>query len=327
VTTDAGGNLLLSDKIAGTSRMTVSAMTIGTTDHTISISQVGAEGAGVLSVGKDAYYSIEGLFMQSAANTASEFISGVSFSFLAVAPEGAVTVGLSRDFDAIRKKFKDLIDSYNALSSYARDAGKSADPNNENSTDGDLAGDMTVRSIVNAVRDTFRQQYDKLNRDLTSFTMVGLKSDSKTGELSIDEKKFNSAIGKDLNAVQQLFVTMGVSENANVALGRNTSETKAGRYVLEEVDPTHMRLRQENGTEWYTSDARVGDIVTFGAGPAKGLSISAASGVVSGPVTFNFQKGLSMVLDEAIAKLTDTREGVVSLWRKAWSGQTTGSIH
>ncbi|MBN1127351.1 MAG: flagellar filament capping protein FliD [Chitinispirillaceae bacterium] len=317
VTVDPDGTLVIVDKITGTSRLTVSALTAGAGEHSMSISQVGAEGAGVLSAGKDAYFSIEGLFMQSSVNSISEFVSGVTFDFHTVAAEQPVSVGISRDFSAIQGKFQELIDSYNALSAYAKTATAAADPNVEDSTGGELAGDMTVRSIVNAVRDAFRQQYDVLGSDLTSFTMIGLKSDSRTGEFSLDEKKFKAAVEKNLESVQKLFVTLAVADNANVTLGRSTKETRPGRYILEEVDATHLRIRLENSSEWYLSDARVGDVATFSSGPAKGLSVTAPEGTITGSLSFNFQKGLSTVLDEAVAKLTDTREGVVSLRQTA----------
>jgi flagellar hook-associated protein 2 len=317
VTAETDGTLTLTDKILGSSRLTMTGLTVGSTENDVAISQVGEAGAGVLSVGKDAYFSIEGLSMTSATNSVSEFVSGVTFDFHAVAADTAVSVGLFRDFDAVTAKFKELLDAYNALSSYAGTATKAANPDNEESVNGELAGDMTVRSIVNSVREAFRLRYDVLDGDLTSFTMVGLKSDSKTGELSVDEKKFKAAFEKDFEGVQHLFVSLGFADNSNVTVGRSTKDTKAGKYIIEEVDATHLRIRQENGVEWYTSDARAGDVVTFSQGPVKGLSLSAAAGIITGPVAFNFQKGLSTVLEESIAALTDTREGVVSLRQTA----------
>jgi flagellar hook-associated protein 2 len=317
VTAETGGAITLTDKILGSSRLTMTELTVGGADNEVAISQVGEAGAGVLSVGKDAYFSIEGLSMTSSTNSISEFVPGVTFDFHAVATDMPVSVGLSRDFDAVTGKFKELLDAYNALSSYAGTATKAADPDDEESENGELAGDMTVRSIVNSVREAFRLQYNVLGSDLTSFSMIGLKSDSKTGELSVDEKKFKAALEKDFEGVQHLFVTLGVADNSNVTLGRSTKDTKAGRYIIEEVDATHLRMRLENGSEWYTSDARAGDVVTFSQGPLKGLSVSAAAGVITGPTAFNFQKGLSTVIEESIAQLTDTREGVVSLRQSA----------
>ena len=317
VAAEPDGTITLTDKILGSSRLTMTELTVGATENEVVISQVGEAGAGVLSVGKDAYFSIEGLFMTSATNSVSEFVPGVTFDLHAVAADTPVSVGLIRDFDAITEKFKELLDAYNALSSYASTATKVANPDDEESESGELAGDMTVRSIVNSVREAFRRQYDILGGDLTSFAMIGLKSDSKTGELSVDEKKFKAALEKDFEGMQRLFVTLGVSENSNVTIGRSTKDTKAGRYIIEEVDATHLRIRQENGSEWYTSDERIGDVVTFSQGPVKGLSISATAGIITGPTAFNFQKGLSTVLDESISKLTDAREGVVSLRQTA----------
>lgn len=56
---DGTGNLILTDKTAGTSKLAMTSFTTGTVSHTMSIATAGDEGAGVLSTGKDSYFSIE----------------------------------------------------------------------------------------------------------------------------------------------------------------------------------------------------------------------------------------------------------------------------
>jgi flagellar capping protein FliD len=149
--------------------------------------------------------------------------------------------------------------------------------------------------------------------------MFGLKTDTQTGEFTLDSDKFQKGFDTHFNDLINIFTTLGVSENTSITLGRNTDDTKSGKYRLEEVDSTHLRIQLEGSTEWYTSDARTGDIVSFSDGPAKGLTLTVPPGVIAaGGNTFTFSKGISTLLDESISKLTDTHDGVITLRQESW---------
>jgi flagellar capping protein FliD len=53
-----------------------------------------------------------------------------------------------------------MIDAYNALVRFKKDATKLADPDDEDSKSGDLAGDSTVSTIISQIRSSFRQNFD-----------------------------------------------------------------------------------------------------------------------------------------------------------------------
>jgi flagellar capping protein FliD len=50
----------------------------------------------------------------------------------------------------------------------------------------------------------------------------------------------------------------------------------------------------------------------------KGLSLTAPSGTLSTSTVFTFQKGLSELLELEINKLTDSRDGLVSMRQESW---------
>lgn len=317
LTTDGSGLLSVTDAVAGSSKLTVSKFTMGGTDHAVNLSAVGTEGKGVLSAGKDAYFSIEGMQMKTATNTVSDIIPGTTFTLNGVTSGKTVTVGLARDLDTVTANFKALLDSYNKLAEYGKTAAKLKDAKDSTSKDGELAGDMTLSTIVSKVLDAFRNNYNLTGGKFASMTMIGVKSDPTNGKLSVDEAKFKKVLATDLESVQALFTTTSSSDNPAITYGRNTADTQSGRYVFEEVDSMHLRVRKENSTQWYTSEARVGDVVMFEKGPARGLAISSASGSISGSSTFTFSKGFSTILSETLTQMTDPRSGVVAIRQTA----------
>lgn len=150
--------------------------------------------------------------------------------------------------------------------------------------------------------------------------MLGLKTDTKTGEYSLDSEMFDKALNTNLDEVMNLFTKFGTSDNSNIVFGRSTSETKEGKYILEEVDDDHLRIKLEGTSEWFISDARRGDIISFSDGLVKGLSLTAPNGSIGdgNTATFTFSKGLGTVLDEEIQKLTNSSEGMITLRQESW---------
>lgn len=317
---DGGGNLVITDKVTGSSQLALDSLKIGSTDFTFNTSRIGVEGEGVLSAGKDAYFSVEGIFMNSDTNTASGFMTGVTFDFNAVSTQQDVRVSLKRDVDGIRNKFQELINSFNAIVRFAKDSTKIKDPTDEKSTAGVLSGDSTVNYLVSSIRSFFQQNSDLFEGTYTNFTMLGLKTDTKTGEYSLDSEMFDKALNTNLDEVMNLFTKFGTSDNSNIVFGRSTLETKEGKYILEEVDDDHLRIKLEGTSEWFISDARRGDIITFSDGLVKGLSLTAPNGSIGdgNTATFTFSKGLGTVLDEEIQKLTNSSEGMITLRQESW---------
>ncbi|MBN1306776.1 MAG: flagellar filament capping protein FliD, partial [Chitinispirillaceae bacterium] len=317
---DGSGLMVITDKVGGSSQLSISEMTVGAATETVSVTVYGDEGAGVLSIGKDAYFSVENIFMSTGGNSTSGFVAGVTFDFHSVSKGETVTVALDRDHDAIKKKFQEMLDAYNALVRFSKSTTKVADPSDENAKSGDLAGDLTVRNIISQLNNLFHRQFDELNAVYTSFNMIGLKTDITNGELKIDDEMFDKALTERFDEVVNLFITVGTSDNSTIVLGNSSSDTKAGIYLLEEVDGEHFRARRQGDATWYTSAARVGDIVSFEEGPLTGLSLTAPAGSIGAgnSAAFTLSKGLSTLIDEAIENLTKSQEGLIALRTESW---------
>ena len=96
--------------------------------------------------------------------------------------------------------------------------------------------------------------------------MIGAKSDPDTGQLSIDQTQFNTALAANFDEVKNLFVTSGVSSNANITYGTDQSTTQSGVYTLTEPNANQMTIRLAGSATSDTSLNRNGDIVTFNSG-------------------------------------------------------------
>ncbi len=318
--TDAAnqGRLIVSDRVQGSSQLSISSLSIEGTSYAMDTTVVGDEGAGVLATGKDAFFNVDGLSLVSSDNEAEGFIAGVTVQLHKVSVEETVQASLARDNEAIQKKVQELLDAYNGLAKFVSENTKMADPNVKDSTAGDLAGDMTAKTILDQVRNEMKLAMTFFGGSYNSLTMLGVKSDAQSGEMSMDEKQFTKALTNNFDEVVRFFTTSGTSANTNIGLGRYTKDTESGNYTLQEPDADHIQYQYGSDPTWYVSDARSGDIVTFASGPARGLSITAASGIIgAGTATFTFSKGLSDRISELITSLNDPENGMITQHQSA----------
>lgn len=317
------GNLIINDKVTGSSKLAISSLTVNGSEIASPTENlaIGTEGTGVLTAGRDSFFSLEDIYMSNTTNSVSGAFTGVTFDFHSTSVNESVNVTLTRDADGIQKKFQELIDSYNSLVGYAKSATMYADPTDEDSVRGELAGDSTLMSMVTQIRTALKQEFGLFGSSgkYTNLTMFGLKTDVTSGKLSVDGTAFKKGLESHFDDLVNIFSTLGVSENTSITLGRNTVDTRSGKYVIEEVDAQHLRIQLQGSTDWYTSDTRIGDIVSFSDGPVKGLTLTAPAGsITAGGNTFTFSKGISTILDESINKLINTKDGLITLRQESW---------
>ncbi len=322
---NSDGTLKLTDNEQGNSQLALTSLSIGGVSHTVSTVTPGKQGQGVLMAGQNAYFSYDGLMLNSASNNPDSLISGVTIQLHKAAPAETVQTSLAVDSATIQKNIQAVLDAYNALLTWTTAETKPADPNDSTSKAGDLVNDMTVSSIMDQVRNTLMNSVSAISGPYNSLTMIGVNSDPDTGQLSIDQTQFTKALSANFDEVKSLFVTSGASDNANVTYGQDTPTTQSGVYTLNEPDPNHLNIQLAGDSTWYTSDSRNGDIITFSSGPATGLSITAPSGTIGtgNSATFTFSMGLSDQLSNLIDTFDDPSTGMIATTQSSLQDQIT----
>jgi flagellar hook-associated protein 2 len=309
-----GGKLEVEDKNGGESLFEVTNInfsaptTSTTTDYVFSRDTLGTTEDNILSMGKDAFFSVDNINISSDSNDATGFITGVDFKLKKVSYDSPTNLTIDRDYGAVAKKVDDLLNSYNAISRYVADVTKYGNTE-EGETVGKLAGDMTIKNMASSVRQLFYENLDISGlQTFSSLSQLGVETNTSTGQLELDKEIFTDALKTNFDEIISLFVQRGKSTNSNVLFGSNTKETDEGVYELTESAGTYT-LTNDGGATNYTGN-RVGDIVRFNDGPAKDLFITAPIG--SGDTTLTFARGLSGRLDQLIDRMTDSETGMVT---------------
>lgn len=157
--------------------------------------------AGNTQIASDASLTINGIPVTSSSNDIADAIPGISLKLLSI---GSSVIDVAADFAAIKDSLKAIVSEYNKLREFSKTQNTYDVANGKRPP---LAGDSILRQALGDLRATViginnnSGQYKYLSE-------IGLEFTS-TGELKLDEAKFNDAINEHPSDVQALFQGSG----------------------------------------------------------------------------------------------------------------------
>jgi flagellar hook-associated protein 2 len=316
---DSGGKLVITDNISGESDLSFSLTSAGSTAVSSKMTTVtsGTQGANVLTAGSNAYFSVDGLDMSAAGNEVKDFIPNTTIKLLSTSYDTDISLSLTANDDAIASKIQTFVDAYNTLYDYITKETKYADPNDSTTSDGDLAGDETAKSILDQITNIFQKQFNT-GSNYETLASIGITTDSSTGDLSLDKDTLDTALSNDFTGVMNLFVTTGTSSDSSTTYGKSSSSTSSGDYTIKiGSDGTYsICLTNLIGTsdESWSTGTRSGDIVSFSDGSADGLMITSPdnSSLYGTDITFSYSRGCSDSLIDTCDSTTESYDGTIA---------------
>ncbi|HEX5486145.1 MAG TPA: flagellar filament capping protein FliD, partial [Limnobacter sp.] len=140
---------------------------------------------------------------------------------------------------------------------------------------------------------------------------IGINFD-KTGVMSLDSAKLNSAIATDPKIVEKIFADTGTTSDSRVSYNGGTSLTQTGTYAVN-VSTAYNGTNTVAGTINGASANAIGNVLTGATGDAsEGLSLTIASGASGSLGTVTYNKGLASTLSDWITSLNAPGGSLVS---------------
>ena len=189
--------------------------------------------APTLQEAKDAVIEVGSLTISKSSNTISDVIQGVTLNLLqAGSSTDTIEVKVSEDTSGIKGEVDSFISAYNDVISYLHDQ-LSFDPSDPaSSTAKPLLGDSTAILLNRQLQNFIGSTVPGASSGLNSLATLGISTDSKTSEISLDDSKFQAALSKSLTDVTRLFIGIGVPSNSQVEFVSKTDATDPGSYGL-----------------------------------------------------------------------------------------------
>ncbi|WP_449434264.1 flagellar filament capping protein FliD [Pseudomonas putida] len=179
-----------------------------------------SEGAGYISgLAKDAVVLVDGLEINSASNTVTDAISGITLDLTGASATGVTTkVTVAANNDGLKSSVQGFVDAYNTLQKAIKTLTSTSTGTDGNLVFGSLTNDPTTRSLLADVRGVLSEIGD--GERLTTLSQLGINTQND-GTLEFNSTKFTAAMDdKKLGAeIQNLFTgTGGIFERMNKAI-------------------------------------------------------------------------------------------------------------
>jgi flagellar hook-associated protein 2 len=226
--------------------------------------------------------------VESEGNTFQEVLSGLTLTVKAVSTD-PVTVGVTRDSDAIADNVSGLISAVNsALAEIKVQTRYDA----ETGSRGLLVGNSTIRRLTDDLRAAVSAQVEGLATSLPSGVGIELQRD---GSFSFDQAAFTAAIEEDPDAIARLFARGG-TDGGTAVFATATAGTAGGTYAVEVTTPA----------------TRATSALLFDGGVVTGTQVGLRIGDSTVTVDLTVGQSASSVVDDLNAAIVAAGLGLVA---------------
>ncbi|MFZ4792110.1 MAG: flagellar filament capping protein FliD [Candidatus Competibacteraceae bacterium] len=177
---------------------------------------------------QSALLKVDGVQITSATNSVVGVVPGTTVTLksksttpatLTIAQDSATA---TKGVEAFVTAYNKLMETHKSLTSYNTQTGEK----------GALLGDSSARSIIGRVRSLLTSSVTGASGSLRSLADVGV-SVQRTGVLSLNSSKLETALATDSQAVASLFSRVGnISGDSLVSYSSAASTSKAGSYAI-----------------------------------------------------------------------------------------------
>jgi flagellar hook-associated protein 2 len=184
-----------------------------------------------MQTAKDAVIEVDNAIITKSSNTITDAIQGVTMDLLQADTSSTLTLTVSSSSELAKEDIGSFVDSYNDLFKFIEEQA-SFDPE-EDDEPNPLLGDPTLNEIKRRITGAVSGTIPGLsNATYEALAQIGINSDYKTGQLSIDSTQLEIALSSDPDAVSKLFVGSATPTDQAIEFESKTSKTQAGTYGI-----------------------------------------------------------------------------------------------
>jgi flagellar hook-associated protein 2 len=154
-------------------------------------------------------------------NNLDDLLENVTFHVKRAEPGTRVQVSIVNDLDATVNGIKEFVGKYNEIVQFSNEQSK--DPKQE--SPGLLAGDATIRQIMRSLQQGVSGGGNPPGK-YQNLADIGISTNPKTGELSMDEAKVRAALTDNYDSVANLFIRSKYGEGVAERMAQKIKEIR-----------------------------------------------------------------------------------------------------
>lgn len=207
ITSETGTKIVFSSKTGLNNAFTVSVTNDndGNDTNASGLSQLASPNLIALQSPLNSQVKIDGVTIESASNTISNAIKGVSFDLLTTNIGDPISLSIAVDVQSAQNAIYEFVESYNyVFDSVSRLT--QYDGTTKQDSMGILIGDATLRNIEFQMRRILTDVITTQPAGFRTLSQIGITSDVYTGKLLIDDSTLSEALNDNFEAVGNLFM-------------------------------------------------------------------------------------------------------------------------
>jgi len=191
----------------------------------------GAAGAQALSetvAAQDAQFTLDGIAISSASNTATNVIDGVTLNLTKTNVGAPTTIAVANDGAGVTAAINQFVSAYNQVNKTLTDLSAY---NPTTKTAAVLNGDSTVRRIQSQLRSLLSSPVGNGGTTFSVLSDIGVTV--KAGVMAVDDTKLQKAITDHSGDIASLFAAVGTPSDSLVTFKSATAKTVSGSYAVD----------------------------------------------------------------------------------------------
>jgi flagellar hook-associated protein 2 len=193
---------------------------------------------------KNGIVKVDGIEFEIGENTLKDVIPGVNLELKQAAPGRTVNLTVKEDLEVVSGKVKTFVDGFNGVLAFIQQQNKLDKSTDTTKT---LGGDGLLRSVEQRMRQLIQNPQFGVKSPIKTLSQLGIQF-NRAGTLDFDQKKFNSVLAANPDAVQQFLVGDGfatgfissvkreVGNLLNPAFGPITNRSRGLKQKIDEID-------------------------------------------------------------------------------------------
>lgn len=200
--------------------------------------------------GRNGVVRVDGFEFEIGDNTLKDVIPGVTLELRQAAPGRSVNLTIKEDLEVVSGKIKDFVDGLNGVLSFLQSQSKVTKTTDTSKT---LGGESVIRTVESRMRALIQNPQMGVGGPIRTLGQLGIQF-NRNGTLDFDQKKFNSVLATQAEAVQKFFAGDGLSTGFIASLRREVANLTSpnfgpianrSRGLQSQVDQIDQRIAQK----------------------------------------------------------------------------------
>lgn len=187
----------------------------------------GAQALSETVTAQNAEFTIDGIAVSSASNSATNVLDGVTLNLTKTNVGAPTSVTVARDTSAVTASVNQFVTAYNQVNKTLTDL---TAYNPTTKTAAVLNGDGTIRTIQTQLRALLSSPVGNGASALSVLSDIGVTV--KSGIMAVDDTKLQKAITNNYSDIAGLFAAVGTPSDSLVTFNGATAKTAPGTYAV-----------------------------------------------------------------------------------------------